>query len=80
VATYRVHIVQTVSTSIEVETDEERPTSGRLEELAWESDDWPGPIAIGAFGRISVDEDGEWHAVEITGPDGETYWDGDDAR
>lgn len=58
---YNVHLVQTISTSVEVE-------AGSVEEAlekVYDSPDMPGSITQGAFGQASVDESGEWEPVTV---------------
>ncbi len=62
---YRVHLIQTVSTTVEVEAD----TVEAALEKVYDSPDMPGSITIGAFGPASVDEAGEWEPVVVYGAD-----------
>jgi len=59
--TYTVHLLQTISTAVEVEADN---VDDALEKV-YDSPDMPGPITHGAFGRASVDEAGEWTPVSV---------------
>lgn len=58
---YSVHLVQTVSTTVEVEADS---VEDALEKV-YTADDMPGSITHGAFGQASVDEAGEWTPVTV---------------
>lgn len=71
--TYHVHLVQTVSTAVTVEADD----PDEAIELAYNSSDMPGSMCYGAFGSASVDEAGDWNAVEVTDAEsGESVWQG----
>lgn len=59
--TYSVHIIQTVSTSVEVEAD----SVEEVLEKYYDSPGMPASITVGAFGAASVDEAGEWEPVAI---------------
>ena len=66
---YWVHIINTVSTVVEVE-------AGSVEEAldAWyDSPECPGAITVGAFGPNSVD-DGDWEPTAITDESGAQVW------
>ncbi len=58
---YAVHLVQTVSTTVEVEAD----TVEDALEKVYDSPDMPGGITHGAFGQATVDEAGEWNPVVV---------------
>lgn len=59
--TYDVHMILTVSTTVSVEAGDPEQAM----ELVYDSDDMPGSITYGAFGRASVDEAGEWTPVAV---------------
>ena len=68
--TYTVHLISTVSTSIDVEADDPEAAI----DAALESRDMPGSITYGAFGNgVSVDHSGDWNAVEVSEGD-EVVW------
>lgn len=58
---YSVHLVQTVSTTVEVEAD----SVDKALDQVYDSPDMPGSITHGAFGQASVDESGEWSPVAV---------------
>lgn len=62
---FNVHLVLTVSTSVEVEADS---VEEALEKV-YDSPDMPGSITYGAFGSASVDEAGEWEPVSVYNAD-----------
>lgn len=66
---YTVHLVNTVSASVVV--DAENPQAAI--EAAYESDDMPGGITVGAFGVADVDDD-DWNAIAVQDESGETVW------
>jgi hypothetical protein len=68
--TYTVHMTSVVSTAIRVEADDPQEAIDN----AYNSDDMPGGMRPGAFGRARVDESGEWGAVEVSDQDGKTVW------
>lgn len=70
---YRVYMVNTVSTSVEVEAESWEEA---IDE-AYNSDDMPGSITVGAFGCASVD-DGDWMPHSVTDTAGETVWSADE--
>lgn len=61
---YNVHLVNMVSTTVTVELESE--DLDEIEKAAYNSDDMPGSITVGAFGGASVDESGEWEVYSIT--------------
>jgi hypothetical protein len=69
VTTFTVHLINTVSTAVEVEVDNYEAAI----EAAYDSEDMPGSITIGAFGRASVD-DGEWMPDAVTDEGGDEVW------
>jgi hypothetical protein len=71
-ATYNVHLVQTVSTVVTVEADSPQDAVG----LAWDSEDMPGSMVYGAFGSASVDEARDWEAMSVTDAEGNEVWTG----
>lgn len=68
-AKFRVHMTNVVSTSIEVEADDAEDAI----EKAYDSNDMPGSIGIGAFGSTSVD-DSDWEASAVTDEFGDEVW------
>ncbi len=62
---YNVHLIQTVSTAVEVEADSVEEALERV----YDSPDMPGSITVGAFGPACVDADGEWAPVAVFGSD-----------
>lgn len=58
---YSVHLVQTVSTTVEVEAESVEEAIDKV----YDSDDMPGGITYGAFGQASVDEAGEWTPIAV---------------
>lgn len=71
---YSVHLVQTVSTTVEVEADSVEEALDKV----YDSDDMPGSITHGAFGQASVDEAGEWTPVVVYDADSndKPLWEG----
>lgn len=67
---YTVHFVHSVSTTVTVEAG----TPEQAMDRAYESDDMPGPVTVGAFGPCAVDDDGEWEPYTITDASGEVVW------
>lgn len=68
--TYSVHLINTVSTTVTVEAE----TYDEAIDAAFDSNDMPGSITIGAFGQATVD-DGEWEAVAVTDEEsGDEVW------
>jgi hypothetical protein len=59
--TYAIHLVQTISTVVEVQADSMEDAM----EQVYDSPDMPGSITVGAFGGASVDEAGEWTPVVV---------------
>jgi hypothetical protein len=60
--TYQVHIVQMVSTTIDVEAE----TPEQATEVFLDAPDAPGSLVHGAFGGgASVDEAGDWEAYAV---------------
>ena len=68
--TYSVHLVQTVSSVVTVDADNPQHAI----ELAYEDDDMPGSLTVGAFGSTSVDEAAEWMPVCVTDANGNEVW------
>jgi hypothetical protein len=68
-AKYRVHMINTVSTSVEVEA--ENPEAAI--EAAYGSEKMPGGMTYGAFGSNSVD-DGEWEPAAVTDENHTEVW------
>lgn len=58
---YSVYLTQKVSTIVEVEAES---VEDALEKV-YDSPDMPGSMTIGAFGKASVDESGEWTPVFV---------------
>lgn len=67
---YSVHMTMEVSSVVEVEAD----SPDEAVEKAYDSDDMPGGITIGAFGSASVDESGEWEPQAVTDENYKTVW------
>lgn len=70
---FKVHITQTVSTTVEVEADDVQDALDSW----YHSPDAPGSITHGAFGGVTVDEAGEWGAVAVYDDTGEEVWTGE---
>jgi hypothetical protein len=69
--TFNVHIVQMVSTVIEVEAD----SAEEAAETYFNAPTMPGSITIGAFGAgVSVSEAGEWEAAAVFDEDDNEVW------
>lgn len=60
--TYRIHVTNVVSTSLDVEAAD-LPT---LLDTYYDDPGMPGPLCHGAFGGVSVNEAGEWEIREVT--------------
>jgi hypothetical protein len=66
---YTVYMTNTVSTAIDVEADDPEAAI----DAAYESDDMPGGITVGAFGSQSVD-DGDWQPDSVLDADHNQVW------
>jgi hypothetical protein len=72
VAKFYVHLINQVSTAIEVEAE----TAEEAMEAVYDSPDMPGGITVGAYGQNSVD-DGGWEAYSVSDESGETVYERD---
>ncbi len=66
---YLVHMINPVSTMVEVEAD--NPEAAL--DAAYDSPDMPGGMSHSAFGNATVDE-GEWTAVCVEDSSGNEVW------
>lgn len=66
---FTVHLINTVSSSVTVEADSPEDAINK----AYDSDDMPSGITVGAFGSASVD-DGEWIPSSVSDSNHKTVW------
>ena len=66
---YTVYFVNTVSTSITVEADDDQDAIDK----AYQSPKMPGSIGINAYGATSVD-DGQWEPNSVSDENGVEVW------
>lgn len=66
---FTVHLINTVSASVTVEADSPEDAIDK----AYESDDMPGGITVGAFGSNSVDDE-EWMPSSVSDSNLKTVW------
>jgi len=71
---YSVYVQNVVSSVVEVEADNPKAAI----EAAFQSNDMPGSITVGAFGGVSVDE-GDWEPYQVYDEAGATVWKGETA-
>lgn len=76
-ATFTVHLVSTVSVSLDVEADDPSDAMDKV----YDHPDMPGSITYGAFsGNDNVDHSGDWEPESVTDTSGDTVWIADDGE